>query len=165
MFNMSTIILQAYDTMQTGLDIDSNEYVNVMIAFSVPFVMLVFVLTKCMIKLLKSCDPGEYINSLKGEKEEAESLAAIYLQMYEDEVTNTHELRGKVEMYKERLHESEVNLYSIQQRYNTLKDSAKRFLEALPDKNTCCESSDPPRSYPVELSNNESSNNESSDDE
>ena len=160
MFNMSTIILQAYDTMQTGLDIDSNEYVNVMIAFSVPFVMLVFVLTKCMIKLLKSCDPGEYINSLKGEKEEAESLAATYLQMYEDEVVNTHELRGKLEMYKERLHESEVNLYSIQQRYIAVRESAKKFLEAFPDKNTCCESSDPPRSYPVELSNNESSDDE-----
>jgi hypothetical protein len=87
--------------------------------------------------------------------------------MYEDEVVTTHELRGKLEMYKERLHDSEVNLYAIQQRYNTVRDSAKKFLEAFPEKNTCCESkcSDPPRSYPVEFSNNESSNNESSDDE
>jgi len=167
MFNMSTIILQAYDTIQTEFYTDSTEYVNFMIAFSIPFVMLVFVLTKCTIKLLKSCDPEEYINSLKDEKEEAETLAATYLQMYEDEVVNTHELRGKLEMYKERLHDSEVNLYSIQQRYNTVRDSAKKFLEAFPEKNTCCESkcSDPPRSYPVEFSNNESSNNESSDDE
>jgi len=161
-FNMSSIMLEAYEsykTMQTVIEKDTNEYFSLILCFSVPVLMLVVMFYLCLSCIFNDYDYQDYIQSLKVEKDDAEEMVATYLQMYEDEVQKVKKLRKELKSSKEQFHDSQIALFSIQLRYRATRDSAKKFLESFPEKNTtCCQSQccpDPPRPCLVESSDDE----------